>query len=79
VTGLGAIDGRRVAVAAYDFTVLAGSMGRVGEQKIQRMRELALRQRIPMIWLLDSAGARIQSQSGSTFAGMGICFASRSR
>ena len=74
VTGLGAIDGRRVAVAAYDFTVLAGSMGRVGEQKIQRMRELALRQRIPMIWLLDSAGARIQSQSGSTFAGMGDLF-----
>lgn len=74
VTGVGQIDGRRVAVAAYDFTVLAGSMGRVGEQKIKRMRELALRQRIPMIWLLDSAGARIQSGSGSGFAGMGDLF-----
>jgi acetyl-CoA carboxylase carboxyltransferase component len=74
VTGIGQVDGRRVAVAAYDFTVLAGSMGRIGEQKIKRMRELALRQRIPMVWLLDSAGARIQAQSGSTFAGMGDLF-----
>ena len=74
VTGVGLIDGRRVAVAAYDFTVLAGSMGRVGEQKIKRLRELALRQRIPMVWLLDSAGARIQAASGSTFAGMGDLF-----
>src|SRR5437879_4979321 len=63
VTGVGEIEGRRVAVAAYDFTVLAGSMGRVGENKIRRMREFALRQRVPMIWLLDSAGARIQSGS----------------
>ena len=74
VTGIGEIDGRRVAIAAYDFTVLAGSMGRIGEVKIKRMRELAVRQRIPMVWLLDSAGARIQSESGSTFAGAGDLF-----
>ncbi len=74
VTGIGEIDGRRVAIAAYDFTVLAGSMGRIGENKIKRMRETALRQRIPMIWLLDSAGARIQSASGSVFAGAGDLF-----
>jgi methylmalonyl-CoA decarboxylase subunit alpha len=74
VAGIGAIDGRRVAVCAYDFTVLAGSMGAVGEQKTARMRELALRQRIPIVWLLDSAGARIQATSGSTFAGAGALF-----
>jgi acetyl-CoA carboxylase carboxyltransferase component len=74
ITGVGDIDGRRVAIAAYDFTVMAGSMGAVGEDKVSRMRELALRQRIPMVWLLDSAGARISSQSGSTFAGMGALF-----
>jgi acetyl-CoA carboxylase carboxyltransferase component len=74
VTGLGEIDGRPVAIAAYDFTVMAGSMGAVGEDKIARMREHALRQRIPMIWLLDSAGARIQSTSGSSFAGAGALF-----
>ncbi|MBV8950638.1 MAG: acyl-CoA carboxylase subunit beta, partial [Actinobacteria bacterium] len=74
VTGVGDIDGRPVAIAAYDFTVMAGSMGAVGEDKVSRIRELALRQRIPMVWLLDSAGARISSQSGSTFAGMGALF-----
>src|SRR5262245_39713825 len=74
VTGVGEIDGRPVAIAAYDFTVMAGSMGTVGEDKIARVREHALRQRIPLIWLLDSAGARIQSTSGSSFAGAGALF-----
>jgi len=74
VAGIGEIDGRRVAVCAYDFTVMAGSMGAVGEQKTSRMRELALRQRIPIVWLLDSAGARIQATSGSTFAAAGALF-----
>ncbi len=74
VAGIGCIDGRRVAVCAYDFTVMAGSMGAVGEHKTERMRELALRQRIPIIWLLDSAGARIQASSGSTFAAAGHLF-----
>jgi acetyl-CoA carboxylase carboxyltransferase component len=74
ITGVGEIDGRQVAIAAYDFTVMAGSMGRVGEDKIARMRAHAVNQRIPMIWLLDSAGARIQSTSGSSFAGAGALF-----
>ena len=74
VTGVGEIEGRKVAVAAYDFTVMAGSMGAVGENKIRRLRHLALSQRIPMVWLLDSAGARIQATSGSTFAGAGDLF-----
>jgi acetyl-CoA carboxylase carboxyltransferase component len=74
VSGIGEIDGRRVAVCAYDFTVMAGSMGAIGEDKTSRMRQLAVRQRIPMIWLLDSAGARIQSTVGSTFAGAGALF-----
>ncbi len=74
VAGIGDIDGRRVAIVAYDFTVLAGSMGEVGERKTARMRELALRQRIPVVWLLDSGGARIQATSGSTFAGAGALF-----
>src|SRR5690242_19788110 len=74
VTGIGEIDGRPVAIAAYDFTVMAGSMGAVGEDKIARMRAHALSQRIPMVWLLDSAGARIQSTSGSSFAGAGALF-----
>ena len=74
VTGYGKIDGRLVAVAAYDFTVMAGSMGMTGELKVTRLRELALSKRIPLVWLLDSAGARIQEAAGSLFAGSGHLF-----
>jgi methylmalonyl-CoA decarboxylase subunit alpha len=76
VTGHGDVDGREVWVIAYDFTVMAGSMGAVGEQfKAARVREMALRYRKPLVWLLDSAGARIQEAAGSTFAGTGWLFA----
>jgi acetyl-CoA carboxylase carboxyltransferase component len=74
ITGYGKIDGRPAAVAAYDFTVMAGSMGMTGELKVTRLRELALTQRIPFVWLLDSAGARIQEAVGSLFAGSGHLF-----
>jgi acetyl-CoA carboxylase carboxyltransferase component len=74
ITGYGKVDGRLVAVAAYDFTVMAGSMGMTGELKVTRLRELALSKRIPLIWLLDSAGARIQEAVGSLFAGSGHLF-----
>ena len=74
VTGYGKVEGRLAAVAAYDFTVMAGSMGMTGELKVSRLRELALSKRIPMIWLLDSAGARIQEAAGSLFAGSGHLF-----
>jgi acetyl-CoA carboxylase carboxyltransferase component len=74
ICGIGKIDGRRVALIAYDFTVMAGSIGMVGEIKATRMRELALRERIPIVWLIDSAGARIQEAAGSMFARTGDLF-----
>jgi acetyl-CoA carboxylase carboxyltransferase component len=74
ITGYGKVDGRLTAVAAYDFTVMAGSMGMTGELKVTRLRELALTKRIPFVWLLDSAGARIQEAVGSLFAGSGHLF-----
>jgi acetyl-CoA carboxylase carboxyltransferase component len=74
VTGWGLVEGRKVAIAAYDFTVMAGSMGMTGEIKVARLRELALSKRMPMVWLLDSAGARIQEAVGSLFAGSGHLF-----
>src|SRR5664279_4799263 len=74
ITGYGKVDGRLCAVAAYDFTVMAGSMGMTGELKVTRLRELALSKRMPFIWLLDSAGARIQEAAGSLFAGSGQLF-----
>jgi acetyl-CoA carboxylase carboxyltransferase component len=74
ITGYGAVEGRTVAVAAYDFTVMAGSMGASGEAKVARLREMALTKRFPMVWLLDSAGARVQEAVGSLFAGSGDLF-----
>ena len=74
ITGYGKVDGRLVAVGAYDFTVMAGSMGMTGEIKVARLRELALTKRMPFVWLLDSAGARIQEAVGSLFAGSGHLF-----
>jgi len=75
ITGHGKVDGRDVYVIAYDFTVMAGSIGFVGErQKTTRARDLALRNRCPIVWLLDSAGARIQDATGSTFAETGFLF-----
>ena len=74
ICGFGKIDGRLACCAAYDFTVMAGSMGMTGELKVQRLRKMALEKRIPMIWLLDSAGARIQEAAGSLFAGSGDLF-----
>jgi acetyl-CoA carboxylase carboxyltransferase component len=74
ITGEGLVDGRRVYCAAYDFTVMAGSMGMIGEQKVARLRKKSMLNRLPMVWLLDSAGARIQEAAGSTFAGSGALF-----
>jgi acetyl-CoA carboxylase carboxyltransferase component len=74
ITGWGDVDGRPCCIAAYDFTVMAGSMGVTGELKVGRLRETALQKRMPFIWLLDSAGARIQEAAGSMFAGSGHLF-----
>lgn len=80
VCGWGKVDGRPVAAAAYDFTVKGGSIGMTGETKVTRMRELALRCRMPMVWFIDSAGARIDPKSSgsgdlvSIFAGTGHLF-----
>jgi acetyl-CoA carboxylase carboxyltransferase component len=75
VTGFGKVDGRLASVIAYDFTVMAGSMGRTAEVKCNRAREIAYTKRMPMIWLIDSAGARIQEAIGSRwFAGAGQLF-----
>ncbi|HEX2392832.1 MAG TPA: acyl-CoA carboxylase subunit beta [Solirubrobacterales bacterium] len=74
ITGWGDVEGRPCCIAAYDFTVMAGSMGMTGELKAGRLREMALSKRMPFVWLLDSAGARIQEATGSLFAGSGHLF-----
>ena len=62
VTGLGTIGGRRVALMANDPTVKAGSWGAKTVEKIIRIQERALSLELPMIYLVDSAGARITDQ-----------------
>jgi acetyl-CoA carboxylase carboxyltransferase component len=62
VTGLGAIAGRQVAVMANDPTVKAGSWGARTVEKIVRVQETAGRLRVPLLYLVDSAGARITDQ-----------------
>jgi methylmalonyl-CoA decarboxylase subunit alpha len=80
ICGYGRVDGRMTCAAAYDFTVKGGSIGLTGETKVTRLREIALKSRMPMVWFIDSGGARIDPKSGasgdliSMFAGTGHLF-----
>ncbi|MFL5819799.1 MAG: acyl-CoA carboxylase subunit beta [Solirubrobacteraceae bacterium] len=62
ITGTATLEGRPIAVMANDPTVKAGSWGPKTVEKIVRIQEQSLRQRIPMVYLVDSAGARITEQ-----------------
>jgi acetyl-CoA carboxylase carboxyltransferase component len=62
VTGMALVAGRRVALMANDPTVKAGSWGPKTVEKILRIQEQALKHEVPMIYLVDSAGARITDQ-----------------
>ncbi len=62
VTGTARVDGRAVCVMANDSTVKAGSWGARTVEKIIRIIETAYRTGVPMVWLVDSAGARITDQ-----------------
>lgn len=62
VTGIATMHGRRMAFMANDSTVKAGSWGWRTVEKILRIQETAERLRIPLIYLVDSAGARITDQ-----------------
>jgi methylmalonyl-CoA decarboxylase subunit alpha len=62
VTGLGSVGGRPIAVMANDPTVKAGSWAPKTVEKILRIQERALTLRCPIVYLVDSAGARINEQ-----------------
>jgi acetyl-CoA carboxylase carboxyltransferase component len=62
VTGLATIAGRRIALMANDPTVKAGSWGPKTVEKILRVQERALSLGVPLVYLVDSAGARITDQ-----------------
>src|SRR2546422_6265634 len=62
ITGMATVAGRPVCVMANDPTVKAGSWGPKTVEKIIRIQEQALRHEVPMIYLVDSAGAAITDQ-----------------
>ncbi|MFN2525759.1 MAG: acyl-CoA carboxylase subunit beta [Actinomycetota bacterium] len=62
VTGIGELAGRPIAVMANDPTVKAGSWGARTVEKIIRIIELARKHEHPIVYLVDSAGARITDQ-----------------
>jgi 3-methylcrotonyl-CoA carboxylase beta subunit len=64
VTGLGRVGGRPVVVVANDATVKAGSWWPETITKILRAQEVAMRQRIPIVYLVDSAGVNLPYQGG---------------
>ncbi len=62
ITGRGRVDGRPAVVVANDPMVKAGSWGARTVEKMIRATEVALSEQVPLIWLVDSAGARITDQ-----------------
>jgi acetyl-CoA carboxylase carboxyltransferase component len=64
VTGVGVIHGREVVIVANDATVKAGSWWPETIKKILRAQEVAMRCRVPIIYLVDSAGVNLPYQGG---------------
>lgn len=64
VTGVGVVSGREVVVVANDATVKAGSWWPETIRKMLRAQEIAMRCRIPIIYLVDSAGVNLPYQGG---------------
>ena len=60
VTGFARIGGRDVLLFSHDATVFGGSLGEVFAEKVCKVMDLALQNRVPLIGINDSGGARIQ-------------------
>lgn len=60
ITGYGKLNGRLVYVFAHDFTVFGGTIAEMFAKKIGKIMDFALKNRVPIIGLNDSGGARIQ-------------------
>jgi acetyl-CoA carboxylase carboxyltransferase component len=64
ITGVGVVEGREVVVVANDATVKAGTWWPETIRKILRAQEVAMRQRVPIVYLVDSAGVNLPYQGG---------------
>jgi len=60
VCGYGTVNGRKIFVYAYDFTILGGTLSKMGAKKITKIMDHAIRTGSPIVGIMDSGGARIQ-------------------
>lgn len=60
VTGYGTVDGRKIFIAAQDFSYVGGSFSEAQSQKVAKIYDLAMKVGAPVICINDSGGARIQ-------------------
>ena len=72
VAGVGTVDGRRTVVMAYDYTVLAGTQGLQSHRKKDRMYDLALRERLPVVLFGEGGGGRPGDTDGLVFTGLDV-------
>jgi len=70
VGGIATVDGRPVAVASYDYTVLAGTQGLNNHRKKDRLFEVAEHQRLPFVFFTEGGGGRPGDTDGTGIAGL---------
>jgi acetyl-CoA carboxylase carboxyltransferase component len=75
VTGVGRIDGKPAVIVANDATVKAGAWWPETITKILRAQEIAMRNRVPIVYLVDSAGVNLPLRVPQIAAVMGPCIA----
>jgi methylmalonyl-CoA decarboxylase subunit alpha len=65
VTGFGKLDGREVAIAANDFTVMGASSSSTNGRKLGHLKRVAMQRGLPMVFLGESSGARMPDHMGA--------------
>ena len=63
ITGIASINGNKVATAVMDFDFMGGSMGSVVGEKVTRIIEKAIEERLPVLAITSSGGARMQESA----------------
>jgi acetyl-CoA carboxylase carboxyltransferase component len=80
ITGVGLVDGRRCAVLAYDYTVLAGTQGFVNHRKTDRIIDVVQREMLPVVLYAEGGGGRPGDVDAPGVAGLDVMsFASFAR
>ncbi len=80
VTGIGLVDGRRCAVLAYDYSVLAGTQGFVNHRKTDRILDVVEREQLPVVLYAEGGGGRPGDVDAPGVAGLDVMsFASFAR